>query len=119
MTATNGGSSTVTDANGHYEVWVDCNWSGTVTPSKAYYTFAPTAVDYTAVLEDKINQDYLATNIYDLNCNGSIDFWDVQVISVNWLDDTIGNICDFNADAIVNFNDFAELANVWATEHEE
>jgi subtilisin family serine protease len=119
VTATHGGSSTATDANGHYEVWVDYNWSGTVTPSKAYYTFAPNFVTYTAVLEDKINQSYLAANIYDLDCNGSIDFSDVHIISVNWLDDTVGNICDFNADGIVNLKDYAEFADVWATEYGE
>jgi subtilisin family serine protease len=119
VTATNGGISTVTDANGHYEVWVDYNWSVTVTPGKSYYTFAPTAVAYTAVLDDRINQNYLAANIYDLDCDGSIDYGDVRVISDNWLDNTVANTCDFNADVIVNFNDYAEFANVWTTEYGE
>ena len=117
VTATSGGNSTVTDANGQYEVWVDYNWSGTVTPAKSYYTFAPTAVAYTAVLDDRINQNYLAANIYDLDCNGSIDYGDVRVISNNWLDNTVANTCDFNADLIVNFYDYAEFANVWTTEY--
>jgi len=117
VTATSGGNSTVTDANGQYEMWVDYNWSGTVTPAKSYYTFAPAAVAYTAVLDDRINQNYLAANIYDLDCNGSIDYGDVRVISNNWLDNTVANTCDFNADLIVNFYDYAEFANVWTTEY--
>ena len=115
--ANNSGGSDTTDANGFYEVWVDYNWSGTVTPSKAYYTFDPNNKAYTYVLEDKTGQDYLADNIYDLDCDGLISWGDVAVMTDNWLDDTVGNICDFNADAIVNFRDYTEFANVWLTEY--
>jgi hypothetical protein len=38
------------------------------------------------------------------------------VICENWLNDAGGNICDFNADGIVNFIDYIEFANVWLTE---
>ncbi len=117
--ANNGGNSDTTDANGYYEVWVDYNWSGTVTPSKAHYTFDPNSKTYSDVLEDKMGQDYLADNIYDLDCDGTIGYGDVYMISINWLDDTVGNICDLNADAIVNFKDYAEFADVWTTEYGE
>jgi unsaturated chondroitin disaccharide hydrolase len=59
---------------------------------------------------------YRAT--YDLDCDGTIGYGDIAVISDNWLDDNAGNICDFNGDAIVNFKDFAEFANVWTEEYE-
>ncbi|GAG16931.1 unnamed protein product, partial [marine sediment metagenome] len=74
--ANNGGGSDITDVNGYYEVWVDYNWSGTVTPSKAHYTFDPNSNAYTDVLDDVIDQNYTATNIYDLDCDGSIGYGD-------------------------------------------
>jgi hypothetical protein len=110
--ANNGGGSGTTDVNGFYEVWVDYNWSGSVTPSEAYYTFDPNNETYTDVLEDKTGQDYRATNIYDLDCDGSIGWGDVGVLAENWL---VPNPQkgDFNGDGIVNFLDFAEFASVW------
>jgi lysophospholipase L1-like esterase len=117
VNANNGGCSTTTDANGYYEVRVPSGWSGTVTPSKSYYTFEPVNMVYADVLFDQTEQNYQATNIYDLNCDGIISYGDLAIICDNWLDDTVGNICDFNGDAIVDFFDFAELANVWITEY--
>ena len=38
VSADNGGGSTLTDANGYYEIVVDYNWSGNVTPSKYAYS---------------------------------------------------------------------------------
>lgn len=119
VSANNGGNSVTTDPNGYYKVWVPHNWSGTVTPSKAYYTFDPNSNAYAYVLDDVIDQNYTATNIYDLDCNGAIGYGDVYVISINWLNDTAKNICDFNGDKIVNFKDFAEFANVWMEEYEK
>ncbi|GAI11211.1 unnamed protein product, partial [marine sediment metagenome] len=77
--ANNGGASNITDAYGYYEVWIDSNWSGTVTPGKAHYTFDPSNRAYTDVLEDKMGQDYEANNIYDLDCDGSVDLSDLKV----------------------------------------
>ncbi len=108
--ANNGGGSDITDANGHYEVWVGNNWSGIVTPSKAYYTFDPNNKAYTNVLEDKTDQNYAATNIYDLDCNGSIGYGDIAVMANYWLN---SGPADFNHDGIVNFLDFARFAEVW------
>ncbi len=115
VTANNGGNSVITDANGYYEVWVDYNWSGKVTVSKAYYTFIPSDVNYIDVLSDQLNQNYQAANIYDLDCDGSIGFGDIVVISENWLmmgQDIPG---DFYKDDnnIVNFLDFADFTLIW------
>jgi len=113
--ANNAGGQDTTDSNGFYEVWVDYNWSGTVTPTKKHYTFEPNSKAYTDVLEDKTGQDYLADNIYDLDCNGSIGFGDVAIISENWLDtgpDVPGDLHK-DEDDIVNFLDFAEFGLVW------
>ena len=113
--ANNGGSQDTTDVNGFYEVWVDYNWSGTVTPNKAHYTFDPNSRAYTDVLDDVIDQNYTATNIYDLDCDGSINFGDVAVISENWLEtgeNIPGDIYE-DENNIVNFLDFSMFAEVW------
>jgi hypothetical protein len=44
--ANNGGGQGTSDVNGFYEVWVDYAWSGTVTPTKAHYTFDSNRMDY-------------------------------------------------------------------------
>jgi len=112
--ANNGGQDT-TDANGFYEVMVDYNWSGTVTPSKINYTFDPNSKAYTNVLENKTGQDYLADNIYDLNCDDFISYGDVAIMCENWLvsgPDVPGDIRNDDGN-IVNFLDFAKFAEVW------
>jgi hypothetical protein len=113
--ANNGGGSDTTDANGYYEVWVSYNWSGTVTASnKSHYTFDPVNRAYTDVFENKTDQDYLADNIYDLDCNDPIGFGDVAIISENWLSNNVDiHNGDFNGDGIVNFLDFSDFADVW------
>jgi hypothetical protein len=111
--ANNGGGSDTTDTNGDYEVWVSYNWSGTVTPSKAHYTFDPVNRAYTDVLDDKTGQDYLANNIYDLDCDGSIGYGDIAVIGENWLQTGPNIPGDFDKNNIVNFLDFADFALVW------
>jgi len=109
-----GGGFDITDVNGYYEVWVDYEWSGTVTPSKAHYTFDPNSNAYAYVLDDVIDQNYTATNIYDLDCDGSIGLGDLRIISENWFDgpDLPGDFYK-DEDDIVNFLDFADFANVW------
>lgn len=114
-----GGSESLTDVNGFYEVWVDYAWSGTVTPARIYHTFVPADMNYVEVLSDQGGRNYQAENIYDLDCGGFIGWGDVGVIADNWLDETAENICDFNADVIVNFRDYAQFANVWLTEYKE
>lgn len=114
INASNGGGSDTTDANGDYEVWVDYNWSGTVTPSKAHYTFEPNSKTYTSVTSDQTGQSYTANNIYDLDGSCLIDFGDVALMSDNWLHNNVDiTDGDFNGDDIVNFLDFAEFAGAW------
>jgi hypothetical protein len=113
VSADNGGNFITTDTNGCYEVWVPYNWSGKVTPTKHAYGFEPNSRAYASVLADQTGQNYQAASIYDLDCDGDIGYDDLHVISVNWLDDTAGNICDFNGDAIVDFKDFAEFGLAW------
>lgn len=112
--ANNGGGQNITNTNGFYGIWVNHNWSGTVTPSKIHYTFDPNSKTYTNVIDDWAGQDYDANCIYDLDCSSSIGFGDVRIIGENWLDGP--NIPgDFykDDDDIINFLDFADFANVW------
>jgi M6 family metalloprotease-like protein len=112
--ANNGGGQNTTDVNGFYEVWVDYNWSGTVTPTKGHHTFNPGEMVYVDVLADQTEQNYQAINIYDLDCDCTIGYGDLAVIAENWLK-TPANINegDLNNDNIVNFLDFAEFAKHW------
>jgi len=112
--ANNGGGQNTTDVNGFYEVWVDYNWSGTVTPTKGHHTFNPGEMVYVDVLADQPDQNYVAHNIYDLDCDGSIGFGDLRIVSENWLDgpDLPGDFYK-DEDDIVNFLDFAEFAKHW------
>jgi hypothetical protein len=54
-----GGGSWLTDANGYYEVWVDYNWSGKVTPAKYSYAFEPNNRNY-----EDVNADYTTGQDY-------------------------------------------------------
>ena len=92
VSADNGGGQGTTDVNGFYEVWVDYNWSGTVTPSKQQYTFEPNLMSYVDVLADQPDQNYVAHNIYDLDYDCYIGWGDVAVISENWLQIEIGGL---------------------------
>jgi len=112
--ANNGGGQDTTDMNGFYEVWVDYNWSGTVTPSKEHHTFDPNLMIYVDVSANEQDQNYIADNIYDLDCDGTIGLGDFAVMCENWLMTGPGIAGDFVADEIVNFLDFAELANAGA-----
>jgi hypothetical protein len=55
------GGSTIADAYGNYVIAVASGWSGTVTPSKANFTFAPTHKVYSGVTSDLSGEDYTAT----------------------------------------------------------
>jgi beta-lactam-binding protein with PASTA domain len=51
----------VTDAAGYYEVLVDYDWSGSVTPTDNAYTFAPLSSSYSNVTGPIAAQDYTGT----------------------------------------------------------
>ncbi|MCK5564953.1 MAG: hypothetical protein KAJ07_06865, partial [Planctomycetes bacterium] len=56
-----GGGIGITDAEGYYEVLVDYNFSGAVTPTHNAYTFAPLSNSYSNVLADVASEDYAGT----------------------------------------------------------
>jgi hypothetical protein len=53
-----GGGSAMTDSTGYYEVFVDYNWSGKVTPAKYAYAFEPNGRSYETVNADYTGQYY-------------------------------------------------------------
>jgi hypothetical protein len=62
LSYTDGTLQTITsDGSGFYSFTVPYNWSGTVTPSKTYYTFSPVNRAYTNVVQNQINQNYTVT----------------------------------------------------------
>ncbi len=50
-----------TDSNGVYSVVVAYNWSGTVTPTKASYSFSPASRSYNNPIGNQTGQDYVWT----------------------------------------------------------
>ena len=115
--AADGGNQAITDPNGFYEVWVPYHWSGTVTLNKSDYTFSPSGVEYIAVLSDYSEQNYLAENIYDLDCDDFIGPGDLNIFAENWLGgpDLPGDFYKDDAN-MVNFLDFADFSRVWLSE---
>jgi hypothetical protein len=109
--ADNGGGSDVTDPNGDYSLTVDYDWSGTVTPTKTDYTFAPTDRSYSNVTSDQTAQDYTGTHICDIYPDGIIDLKDVDVVCENWL--TAGPSGDIDNSAFVDLTDFTMVADAY------
>lgn len=48
------------DTNGNYAITVPAGWSGSITPSRAGFTFTPVNLPYSNVLSDQPDQDYTA-----------------------------------------------------------
>jgi hypothetical protein len=64
LSYTDGNPKTITsELDGSYSFTVSYNWSGTVIPSLAGYSFTPVQRDYTNVQANQANQDYTATAI--------------------------------------------------------
>ncbi len=57
--------------------------------------------------------DEVVTNPFDLNNDGIVDYYELDVLSDEWLQINPGLQADFNSDGMVDFADFAELAEQW------
>ncbi len=64
-------------AGGAYSLTIPYGWSGTVTPSKANYVFAPTSRSYATVFVNQVNQNYHASVIVTVSYKslGGEDGW--------------------------------------------
>jgi hypothetical protein len=84
-------NSPQTDANGYYSDSVNSGWSGTVTPSKAGYTFSPTSRTYSNVISNQSSQNYtgsaaVPTVKADFNGDGQEDIlWRNMATGENYL----------------------------------
>ncbi|MCK5838356.1 MAG: hypothetical protein KAG99_00850, partial [Bacteroidales bacterium] len=61
VTFDNSGGSAATDEHGYYCIELPAAWTGTATPSKSGYSFAPVDMTYTDILNSPRNQDYVGT----------------------------------------------------------
>jgi hypothetical protein len=107
--ADGGGGSDTTDPNGEYSLTVNYDWSGTVTPTKTDYTFAPADRVYANVTSNQSAQDYTGTDICDLYPDGIFDLRDIDVVCENWL--TAGPSGDINGSSLVDLVDLALVAD--------
>jgi len=81
VTLSYAGGSPVTDAsNGSYTITVPSGWSGTVTPTKTGYTFAPVSRSYTNVLAGAASENYAATAINYTATLGSVSAQDGWIL---------------------------------------
>jgi pectate lyase/lysophospholipase L1-like esterase len=113
LVSANSGGSDITDSNGCYKVWVPYGWSGSVTPTKSGYLFAPPKRTYSNLITDFTNQNYRDGTIYDLDSDGFIGWGDFKILCNNWLQSGSNIPGDFDKNNIVNFLDFAEFATCW------
>lgn len=58
-----GGAPVTADGNGDYSLTVPDNWSGTVIPARAGYTFSPASRSYSSVTANQSGQDYTASTL--------------------------------------------------------
>ncbi|MFH1369829.1 MAG: right-handed parallel beta-helix repeat-containing protein [Planctomycetota bacterium] len=58
-----------------------------------------------------IGADEAVTNPFDLDNDGSVDYYELNILADEWL--LAGLQTDFNSDGIVDFADFAQLARQW------
>ena len=66
MTASNGGGTTQTNANGFYSFSLPSGWSGTITPSKTDYEFNPESRSYSGLAGDSTAQNFIGTHIFKI-----------------------------------------------------
>jgi hypothetical protein len=57
--------------------------------------------------------DEMVTKPFDLDDDGLIDYYELDVLINEWLRTSPGLQTDFNSDGIVDLADFAELAKYW------
>jgi len=112
VVASNSGGSDATDPNGYYELHVQYNWSGSVTPARENYACNPITIPCTQVTSNQEDQDYLITLKADLQPDGIINLLDLLVLKQDWLH-TGPSIADMNHDNKVNLADVAILARSW------
>ncbi len=62
----------LSNGSGNYSIIVPYGWSGTITPSKANYTFSPASRSYSNVTANQTAQNYTATPFYSISGNTGV-----------------------------------------------
>jgi hypothetical protein len=60
-----------------------------------------------------IGADEVVTNPFDLNSDGIVDYYELNLLTNEWLQSGPELQSDFYKDGSINFLDFAELAGQW------
>jgi predicted outer membrane repeat protein len=69
----NGAKTATANGSGDYSLGVPRHWTGTVTPSKAGYSFSPTNRTYSDLLANQTGQNYTATlSTYTISGNAGV-----------------------------------------------
>ncbi|MBN2414786.1 T9SS type A sorting domain-containing protein [bacterium] len=76
VTFSNGGGTAVTDANGEYDHELPYKWTGTITPSKTDFTFAPMSLSHDSLYCYIYDQNVTASGGPDLTISGTVYFID-------------------------------------------
>jgi len=95
--------SVIADSNGNYSFIVPVGWSGTVTPSKAGYTFYPTSYTYNTISADQTNQNYIASPILS-SISGNVGIADVTMSYFDGVAKTVTSDVNGNYSLLVTFN---------------
>jgi len=98
----NGYGSVMTNDSGAYQLSVSSGWSGTASPAKEGFIFAPPSRTYSALNSDHSNENYNGLLLGDVDHSGEIDLSDA-ILSLR-VNVGIGTITVF-ADADVNNDD--------------
>ncbi|MHC4467368.1 MAG: GLUG motif-containing protein [Planctomycetota bacterium] len=72
MSASTGQTDT-TDVDGYYELTFSTSWSGSITPTKDDWTFAPSSRDYVNVTSDIPNENFTGTFTPSVTISGYIE----------------------------------------------
>jgi hypothetical protein len=119
LEADNGGGWATTNSEGYYELAVLDGWSGTVTPSKDYWSFEPPSRTYENVTEDQFNQDYIGEYgcVGDIDGDGDTDHADLGELLAAWAshpgDPGWNENADLDADGHVYHADLGILLADW------
>ena len=93
-----------TDAAGAYTTWVNHNWSGTVVPMRAGYTFTPAVRTYTGVIRILPPQNYGALAATDCDGNGLFDGDDLAAGAADCNGNGIPDSCDIAGGGVADAN---------------
>ncbi len=72
LSASNGGGATATDGNGHYSLQVPFGWTGSISLSKADWSFTPGSRAYAGVVAPQLGQDFAAACNRTYEISGTI-----------------------------------------------